>query len=260
MADSKPTEPNRLTTGHLLLWMLGTAIVLASNQQIDQLRVNGSRLGMLRSIHALGNGLALGVAVAGALLWVVHLARGRGGFPTQPGHWLLLVRGIATLVSLTGGAIRGYWGQEIVEAFDGSSAARIPVLLIIVLQFFPSSLAGALGYWAALRSLAVERGVWRVAMGGLFFYTAFNAVTAGLGLLIWLMEGQMEPLPGFTFLAVGWMGLLLPAISLLVLAAAFLDPRIRERDFLHWAGVASLLATTALQVAFQIAIRLAPLR
>jgi hypothetical protein len=233
--------------------MLGTAIVLA-HRQLEPLPVEG-RLGLVQSLYALGNGLALGLSVAGVLLWIIHLARGWGGFLTQPGHWLLLVRGIATLVSFTGGAFRAYWGQEVVEAFVGSRAARIPVLLIIVLQFFPSSLAGTLGYWAALRSRSVEPSVWRLAIGGLFLYTAFNAVTSGLGLLVWLMEGQTEPLPGFTYLAASWSGLLLPLINLVVVVAAVRDPVKRERDFLHWAGVASLIASSILQVAFSLAIR-----
>ena len=83
----------------------------------------------------------------------------------------------------------------------------------------------------------------------------FNAVTSGLGLLVWLMEGQTEPAPSFTYLAVSLGWLLIPLASLLVLLAVLRDPRNRERDFLHWAGVVSLLATAVLQVSFQLAIR-----
>lgn len=256
MSGSESNDRNRLTTGHLLLWMLGTAIVLACYRAFDQLAVERSGLGLMRSAYAIGFGLTLGMTVAGALLWMVRAVGSRGGFPTQPGHWLLMVRGVATLVSLTGWSIRSAWGQQISEiVVEGRPVVWMPVLLMVLLQYFPSSLAGALGYWAALRSRSVDSGLWRCAIGGLFAYTAFNAVTSGSGLLLWLMEGQHEPAPGFTYLSIKYSGLLVPAMSLLVVVAVIRDPRNRERDFLHWAGIVSLLANAALQVSFGMAIR-----
>src|SRR5262245_57167573 len=107
----RPPQPsvNRLTTGHLLLWMAGTAIALVVFPSgLFQIKsVATSRSALLRQLAMRDNfekaitavvGPLFGTAVASLPLAGQHLLERRSGFPVQPGHWLLLLLGLLYLL------------------------------------------------------------------------------------------------------------------------------------------------------------------
>src|SRR5262245_30082469 len=92
-----------------MLWTLGSAVILAfyraTELQQNELQQNteGS-LAALMQINALFYSLLLGAEVGGLVLYVWRRIHGIAGFPTQPGHWILLVEGASALLVWTGQA------------------------------------------------------------------------------------------------------------------------------------------------------------
>jgi hypothetical protein len=114
-----PREGNRLSTAHLLLWTAtmalafslcerpppaskigfasflftpGTDVEAAMNRERQQIW----RLWQNRYYVNLAFAPIYGLALGGLVLAGWRIATARSGFPTQPGHWLLVVIGSAT--------------------------------------------------------------------------------------------------------------------------------------------------------------------
>ena len=124
---SAPQPANRLSIAHLLLWTATTALVLAGLQRmwhsdlprmspeppesdvvvelggvriLDKGRSAFRQMQLLErslSFLALAFSPAYGAALAAAGLAAWRMATRRGGFPAQPGHWLLLAVASITL-------------------------------------------------------------------------------------------------------------------------------------------------------------------
>jgi hypothetical protein len=104
--DSAPAPSNRLGVGHLLLWTATTAVVFATLVTIEERHVarfsgrNVQQNELSVRIHRAHYWLGLAVAPAyGASIAAMALASWRlmiqrPGFPTQPGHWLLIAAGV----------------------------------------------------------------------------------------------------------------------------------------------------------------------
>lgn len=117
--QSGPFEGNRLSIAHLLLWTATTALALslcerprpaseigfasflsqpgmdveaAKNRERQQIW----QLWQKRYLVSLAFAPIYGLALGGLVLGVWSIVTGRPGFPTQPGHWLLVVIGSAT--------------------------------------------------------------------------------------------------------------------------------------------------------------------
>jgi hypothetical protein len=117
-----PRKGNRLSIAHLLLWTATTALALslcerpppaseigfasflsqpgmdveaAKNRERQQIW----RLWQKRYLANLAFAPIYGLALGGLVLAVWSIASGRSGFPTQPGHWLLVVIGSATILA-----------------------------------------------------------------------------------------------------------------------------------------------------------------
>src|SRR5262245_9542230 len=103
MSPSVPaTGANRLSIAHLLLWTTMTALVLMFVRAVyapgvmppeldDALRINIERQSQLQMSVLLVFSPAYGAALSSLCLTAWRLATRRFGFPTQPGHWLLLM-------------------------------------------------------------------------------------------------------------------------------------------------------------------------
>ena len=119
MDGSSPAETplvNRLTIAHLFLWITTTAVllgcVLATNSVWSERQRLSSGMSdveggykdppLVRSyrIAALVGTPIYGAAMAGAVLGLWRMATRRFLFPTQPGHWLLILIAVFSLQSL----------------------------------------------------------------------------------------------------------------------------------------------------------------
>jgi hypothetical protein len=228
-------SPNRLSISHLMLWMATTSVVLAMGQwdlstaDIPENLIVEVRLRTL--IWSLGFAPLHGMAVAGVLIFLWRRFRSRAPFPTEPGHWILVIMGAVELAHLAAQVsyLLFVRGQEStvpiwVSRFSRISTSGFEVLLAVVGAY----------------SLRTDAG------GGLR-----NGLIWRLSILAIGLRGVMEI---FHSVAINWqfmrpflggpawwhmlrIGYSLP--GLVAVVAAFLDWRHKQRrDFLHWCGVA----------------------
>src|SRR4051812_43785413 len=97
-------KPNRLGIGHLLLWMATTGAVLAVGQwdlntaNLPQSLIAEMRLRTL--IWSLGFAPLHGLSLAGLLVFLSRRFWSRAAFPSEPGHWILVIAGAEELVAV----------------------------------------------------------------------------------------------------------------------------------------------------------------
>ena len=108
-------EGNRLSIAHLLLWITTTAAVFgflqrhspessppvsSGDARLDQIREQVREVERWEFISMLTFAPAYGVTLAGVILAAWRVATRRFGFPTQPGHWLLLLLAIIPAMAM----------------------------------------------------------------------------------------------------------------------------------------------------------------
>jgi hypothetical protein len=240
-AAAQPQPPNRLTIGFLMLWTLGTALILACHRAVDD-SPPPNALALATAFYLLTFAFVNGLAIAGALLFMQRKAAKVGGLPTQPGHWLLLIRGFATISWLSGwvtrAAIEWLWNLE--WQFSPS--------LFLAMQFLPATALSFGGYTIALRRNTEVGRVWRLALRLMQINAALGAVITIIVLLTEPLHGQMLP---YTLTSC-----LNPFIFAALLIALTTDRQLNSRDFLHWAGAVAALINTMLPFIYQIAVAL----
>lgn len=223
-----PTAANRLTIAHLMLWTAMTAIVLGFIRHIaphytptsaatPQFALNL----WLQYLLLFAVSPAYGAALAGLQLAIWRLLTRRFGFPSQPGHWLLLVLAIIPIY------VVATW--LLLPSFDDVSLVFVCIGLVV---------ATLLSLAAAMR---IRRPTW--------WLPTFALAAGGLGgialsVATWIAMGFETP-PVAAFPAV--LGALAVAGSIMAgLAAGILDLTAPERyDVFHWTGVATLAAFAA---------------
>jgi hypothetical protein len=223
--DSPTARPNRLAIGHLLLWTAATAVVFAAlvttEQRFAIRKIRQTELGI--RIHHAGYCLALavapayGAAIAGIRLATWRVTTQRWGFPTQPGHWLLVSAGVVPIA--IGVADLNYSpGQNFAHAFlCWLGLLGVAVTVTIAAQFIDQPLR-----WMR----AFQVGSWGLLL------LAFELFIAGL-----LANGDT-----WLFWYVLNLVLSIPAVVAVFLAflVSLLDLRSIERwDALHWIGLAT---------------------
>jgi hypothetical protein len=171
--------------------------------------------------------LLVGLPVASVPLFTWRRARGVGGFPVQPGHWLLFVEGVSALLSWCGTGV--YYAFALRE--------ERPILWEVVQ--LPNYLWTLVAYGVAFQRPENAAGVWKLALGGLILQYALLFLVGAT--LFAIATPALFPPQGSCFASVN---------ALLLLLAATVDPQRTQRDFLHWAGVLALLLTNMLQVSF----------
>jgi hypothetical protein len=219
-----------------MLWTLGTALILACYRAFDDSPPRNAQA-LAVSFYVLIYALVHGSAIAGVLLFIQRKIAKVGGFPIQPGHWLLLIRGFSTLVWLAG------WITRVaIERLCGRNILDSPLYLAI--QFLPAAAVSLAGYAIALRRNPELGRIWRITLRLMQSNATLGCVGAVAVLFVDPFVGQMLP--------VAFTACLAPVILVSLLVALATDPDWKSRDFFHWAGVVSALASTMLPYIYQL--------
>jgi hypothetical protein len=252
MVPDKPQPPrNRLSIAHLMLWTLGSAIILAGFRAFaNQPQQDQGRLGTILSVFYLAYCLPLGAQVGSVAIWALQRVRGPQIFPTQPGHWLLLIEGVSGLLSWLGYAIVLGTAQLLsLETYGQGSLwllAQIPPLATALVLYIRS--------W---RNFRHEGSLWGLANLALVLqHLLILAPVALLALCEWFVGPSASAFYPYGPFEVQsrCCG---PVSGLAVLLAGIADLRTRaaKRDYLHWAGIASLVLLAALQFALPLIVQ-----
>ena len=240
--DARPASHPRLGIIDLLIWMAGVAVVLAMYRALtDWSEFEPEELDGVRRWHLL-LGLAYGIAVGGLgmLAWR-RFVRGLP-FPSQPGHWLLVF--LALGCALDGLSLQVVkLTQRAGWIVDGTGPRYYAQLSLIWLTVLAGSLATMIrwrevGRW---RWLAAATAVLAVA-------NAASHMVAGL-----VFYGGMPtffPFAGgnWPFFAAMWTRSYGTALCLLLLWIIACVDR-RDRDWLHWVGVATASSLGLIELA-----------
>jgi hypothetical protein len=222
---------NRLSIGHLLLWMATTGAVLAFLQAfVEPLRpFEPSERGfepkyrfflLVMWIMNRSAAPAYGVALAGGALAAWRTVTQRPGFPTHPGHWLLLAVGawtvtLATIVCLS----------ELLRVADSVQGVVLTALMLAT-----ASISGI----GAFRATRQGTDVWVFSFIAL---TIVAGVIALFGLVVAFSDPPSAP-PLMPLFVLALVALLVAAVTTLIAACIDLLHG-RKRDLFHWAGIAS---------------------
>lgn len=200
----------RLSIRHLMLWTLCCAVYWALIREVNARSTTHMHAGLLSSI-------VTGAEFAGVITLISMRVRGGPPLLKHPGHWLLLISAIFTLIS-----------YPVIHTVSRSIALMTPqdpgswefVVLRVLFLFPPTAFA-----FAAAR---IGDRSWKVLFVGMFL----------LGV------------PGYLyFLGINLPGSYFRPWPKLVLASAMVVVSIVEmktgprRDWLHWTGVTTHLAS-----------------
>jgi hypothetical protein len=221
LVETGPPDPGeRISILYLMVWTAGSAVILAFYRQSMSQTTGPESSPMnppwLQTMYALLMSPLQGAGVASVGLMVWRKIFGGRAFPRQPGHWLLVISGLTSLIN---------WPVYLVvhKLFEGGYSNyllfyRIPLMIVFCL----------LAVYAMTRLTGEPR--WRKMF------------------LIWIIANTL-PVFGHccleSMLSSNWwvytiVGVVLP---LAFLITAILDRAAGcKRDPLHWAGVACRIA------------------
>lgn len=235
-----PHKRTRLSIAHLLLWTLGTAIVLAfSRAQLSAFEMPqfgqqfAGSLGTYFRVVVMVAAPFTGIAVALLFMVLWRLYRRQSLPLTEPGHWILLIFGVLFFVNAAGQLASAFVRTEAVESLD----LALLLVLTVVAQGTVMVVAATLCWTAWGRTPGPPR--WRFVFGSSFVVCIYwlAAVVLGAGSMIFGEFAMLVVLP-----------LAIVAIPVFVAwlvsfpSAVIQDLWLRERyDALHWAGVALVL-------------------
>jgi hypothetical protein len=174
-------------------------------------------------------GIANGIGLAGLGLLVWRRAHSQHDFPSQPGHWLLVLGGTAVLIDgFATLAVRAYATQQDVP---------FPPF------YFPHQQAAAYGMGTVVVALTTVRAKldlpWRLFLGLVLFLT--SVLTLWNLAFLWASPGwQRYHWYGFPWYFFGVIVTLIGTILLLLVAREFRVAR--NRDWLHWCGIGMAIA------------------
>ena len=221
----KPPQEEQLSIGLLLLWTAMTAVLLGFHRATSQ-PTNGE-LGIFPALMAF---VESPLTAVGMTAWVLMLWRwftDGPRFPSQPGHWLLLLFGFTGVASLL---VRTMIMISLATQHGFSS-------MLLGLNF----IASALGMIMNIAAAIAVRDRWKT----LFILGATRSCLYLLMTLLLSLDFLLMSLASLTSQLLAW-GF---GLCLLVLAVADLRHHVR-RDTLHWTGVivvgGFLIYTTAL--------------
>ena len=245
--ESGPPDPGeRISILYLMIWTAGSAVILAFYRQAmsqttgqESSPLNPS---WLQTISALLMSPLQGAGVAAVGLMVWRKFSGGRSFPNQPGHWLLVISGVTSLLS---------WPVYIIshQLFQHSSASY--------LMFYRLPLMFAF-YAVAAYAMAKMPGEnrWRK----MFLVWILANMVALLGMCCFsgsfIRTSYSSPFPMIRLVDLS-IGVLVP---LAFLITGILDKVSgAKRDHLHWAGVACRVAMIG-QVGIEIVRMFLPVR
>jgi hypothetical protein len=211
--------PERLRIQHLLLWTAMSAVALSTAPMSDP--VFPEYFTKLGRISAAVQSPIFGLGFSAWVLMIWRSAarrfRSEPQFPTQPGHWLLLLVGIAGFAWVLLNKLLS--GQLVWFEYSQIACGILNLAMIILAAWFTPQ------PWRSVFWIALVRGllqVWALILIALIFALG-EQFYFGLSLMMQILEW------GF-------------ALSLII--AAVIDWRWKtHRDYLHWCGLVALLAT-----------------
>jgi hypothetical protein len=220
-----------------MLWTLGCAISLGLYRALtldqrsdDNFTVGLQYFGLLYSLPA-------GARIGAVLLFGWMYFRGDRSFPIQPGHWLLLNEGFSLLLSWLGRCAMLLLRDD----------QRLGIELFLIAQI-PNCLVTTIAYGVALRFSRGESRLWKGVFWLLLLLHAVAALVAGV-LALRLFADQGTGYGGLMFQLYDLQYSCCPMVLLVALPiAALADSQRHQRDFLHWTGIAAILATYLLNV------------
>jgi hypothetical protein len=224
----QPERPLRLTIGVLLLWMTTTAMALGLAGSVQRSRDDGPRHsdGVRRMLWAVDmlfvlEAPAYGAALAAAATAAYRAAMRIGRFPSQPGHWIAVMLGIATL---------GFFAA-MVAGSDGPTRRLIATAAIVMLA--------VVGCRASVTTPEPRR--WRAAL----LVNAIGLCVLLAALIAWLASGLEAHTPAF-LLVYGLPSVAIGVAVLLAGVAAVVDLAGPSRnDVFHWVGIVTLAMLAA---------------
>jgi hypothetical protein len=155
----------------------------------------------------------------------------------QPGHWIVLVGTLGSLLGLVVWSIYEAWSASAHLDADAASSGSYWVHLVFTALTYPL-FAAALAY-AAIRLR--DGGRWKLLFGAIVLGEVTSAIGATIAILLTLVSGRYASYSLSWAMYNGsalWSALLL----FVVLIAAAIDLLRRvPRDWVHWLGVATLL-------------------
>ncbi|MDX1946075.1 MAG: hypothetical protein SFU86_11815 [Pirellulaceae bacterium] len=235
--ERRPTE-NRLSIAHLLLWMTATALVIAAVEPPEERPAPASKSAKLQSwvrqsapkILVLLIAPLAGMGLAAQVLSIWRGYRLQEFFPSQPGHWLLMLIGrLTALVVFVG------FGWRIANSFD--LPELMPLLNGVLMVAF---LILALGWLAQVIGDVREPWHWHLV----FRIFAW-----------WLLVGVLLPSclaelsPAFAVFSIAL--IVTPPAVVVWAAGCDLHQRL-PCDIFHWCGIGAFLGIWAILVALPI--------
>ena len=233
MSESQlKTAGSRLSIAHLLAWTAGIAIVLAVFRWVRQIDSGYAPTGA-QQLGQFAYGLCYGAGICGLALFGVRRLRQSAHGPSQPGHWMLTVLGIAGLID--GAALLGgTWLKGYSHWFEGGPG----LYWIWIAQIASAQIAAAAAFGVAFNGWGGATRPWRRFAIGL----AVNlAVHSALLLYQWVVykTWTMPLLVEITLTYLPVVGVPV-VLVLLVLAARNDTSQKRSRDWLHFTGLSAV--------------------
>lgn len=224
-----------LCISHLMLWTLCSAIYLALVRAIYSAQGDIGMYGAVQEASGLIHSMIAGAVLTGAIILVTMRVRGGPPMLRHPGHWLLFIAAIMSLLTLALFFLLLFVGE--LENGGGNSF----LLVFGVLFLFPT-IAFAFAarrtrsrWWSilfiALLLLSLSRSLFYLGIG-VSFAVGFDWIS-------------------ILSIITTWGGL---ALAAPLLALSILDFKIGpQRDWLHWNGVATQLASSIANVLWMFA-------
>ena len=167
---------NRLSIAHLLLWTATTALAVgtimpdpidapAPSDMPAEFRAYQDRQQQQWRVATALTGPVLGAGLAALAIAAWRRHRYQPGFPTQPGHWILMIVGMCTVVAMELHLIY----RVRLDGF-GSNFIRTPLFVFFCVTFLLPVITLAVAYYRVAEPLRWKR-VFAIAGGslGLFF-------------------------------------------------------------------------------------------
>jgi len=219
LVNTVPLHPERLSILYLMIWTAGSAVILAFYRQALVQSSSPSNPLWLQTLYALLMSPLQGAGVGAVALMAWRRFRGGRPFPTQPGHWLLVITGVMALLT---------WPAYLLNrAFAPSSFGAYVLIYRVPLAILFFILAG----YVMTRLRAEPR--WRKMI---LFWAGANALSLALLCVTYFgyPSYHWATYPELLF------GAIVPAGFLVT---AWIDRAHGvQRDALHWAGVLCRIA------------------
>jgi hypothetical protein len=218
------TQPNRLTLAHLLLWLTLTSILMAIQRYPQENPFDDPAAAAEYAARQRMDALvdfavapAYGAALGAMVVAIARVATRRAGFPSQPGHWLLLILA-ATCLSAASLLI---------------TATNVRSLFLVSVKVVPAGVSAVAGF-VCCRERRWRWTFWLWSLG------LSVQLLGGWALLALLLLFEITPFAGLSLL-LAIPSLVVLGAMLLGLVSSLLDIRSSEsRDIFHWIGAVAL--------------------